>query len=112
MSVLGSLYVVSLSVLYVEPGMWDVYYQDLYIFSVYWYSVSYDYIYSFSLLILYLHCGPCTCFTIISFPLYIHTLSLFLHLLDLSPLEKLGEPMANGWYMASLTLWGLYPVRG
>ena len=84
-------------------------YQDLYVSSVYWYSVSYDYIYSFSLLIVYLHCGPCTCFTIILSPLYIHTLSLFLHLLDLSPLEQLGEPMANGWYMASLTLWGLYP---
>jgi hypothetical protein len=49
---------------------------------------------------------------VISFPLYILSLSSFHICLTCHWLRQLNKPMANGWYMASLTLWGLYPDHG
>ena len=37
-------------------------------------------------------------------PLVYILMSDFSHPFDLSPLRQLNKPMANGWYMASLTL--------
>ena len=102
--VLCQILCISISVLYIDPGLWDTFYQDLCSLSVYLYSVIHDFIYilltSSYISIVFIFMFS----TIISFPMYILSLSIIMYLLDLSPLEQLSEPMANGLYMASLTL--------
>jgi len=75
----------------IVPGLWDIFYQDLYILSVYLYSVIHDYIYtlftSSYISIVYIFIFS----IVISFPLFILSLSFSLYLLDLSLTETVKQ---------------------
>jgi len=89
--VLCQILCISISVLYIDPGLWDIFCQDLFSLSVYLYSVIHDYIcilftssYTF---IVYIFIFS----IVISFPLFILSLSFSLYLLDLSLTETVKQ---------------------
>src|ERR1700722_1880030 len=80
-----------MSVLYIDPGLWDIFYQDLFSLSVYLYYVIRDYI-----CILFTSSYIAIVFIfrfsiVISFPLYILSLIIISYLLDLSLTETVEQ---------------------
>ena len=105
----------TMSVMYFDPDLWDVpmrtciFHLSLSLLCTALCTLRGLDIYAIYFSPYYSPCGHIH-FRCYSFSLFIYSELYIVHVLTCHWLRQLNKPMANGWYMASLTLQDLYPV--